>query len=823
MTPSALSRSTLRALWVYIAAYAVWAWYMWQGVVERGVLNDLLFAPMYLGAGYMLAAARKAPQATPRLRRGLRLLSLVWFLAALAFSLWALLERVAFAPLNLLAWALYSLYYPLTVAGLWYLIVWPEREVARIRVAIDALIVMVAAVTLQWYHILRYPAVAPAREDVLSHLRLLFPLELLMAAGAAVLLHRPPEHGGNWVKPLGVGIFVATGADFIFEYSKLVPGSTAGPVGDVILSIGMGLVATGGFRLAHSGSAPATGNAQSGPVALTLVPYLAIAIVGLLLLKEYVDKRLPVPIVGLIGGGTALMVLLVARLLVAAREVSLEATARASQDARFRSLVQRSSDAILVVDALGIIRYASPAFARMAGLPGDDASGRALSEFTGADAIARLFGAGNTSTSQPERWPLRAGPGDRTVEAVATDLRLDTEVRGVVVNLRDVTERLQLEEQLRQSQKLEIVGRVSSSVAHDFNNVLSVVLGNASLARLRGDTAEEWDAVASAAERGAALARQLLAFSHAAPHNPRVLDLNAEVQRMEKTLLAVLPRSIELTMVPSSRPLPVRLDATQAERVVLNLALNARDAMPAGGRLTIAVREEPRTEDDGASDTPWVCVLVTDTGVGMDSATLARAFDPFFTTKSLGVGTGLGLSTARQLMTDAGGTVDIGSQPGHGTVVTLRFPMAAEAIDVPGEVVSPRAAPSGTARVLVVEDESAARLVLVRYLGALGFQVLQARDGVEAIELLEAQRWDVDAVITDLIMPRMNGDALTRRIREHAPALPVLCMSGTPGLAEGGDAPWPADHILQKPLTLDVVAHRVQAVVRQPPAARAAS
>ncbi len=801
-------------VWGYVAAYAAWALLMVVGQAPRGALNDLLFSPLYLAAALSLWIASRSPALSRKSRHGLVLLSLLWASYGMAYALWGVVALWAFPPLDLLAWILYNLYYPLILGGLWLLVVWPGSTHARLRLAIDALVVIVAAATLQWYFVLRHPAAVANPGDVFSRLGLPFPYELLIAAGAAMLLHRPIEQERTWGTLLGTGTFVATVADFMYKYSRVVPKGWPAVAGDVLLAIGLGLIATAGHQLARRGRTPETVHERTGAVSLTTLPYIAIAIVGFLLLAHLSDRAVARPVVGLVLGGAALALLLVARLHVATREVASEAAARTAQNNRFRALVQRSSDAILVVDSRGLIQYASPAFDTIVGLTDTSCIGTPLSRFIGDPAASQMLRLGGAAGGTSERWSLTNGDRVRVVDAMATDLRHEPDINGLVVNLRDVTERLQLEEQLRQAQKLELVGRVSSSVAHDFNNVLGVVLGNASMARLRGDSAEEWEAVSSAAERGAALARQLLAFSRPISHEPRIMDLGAEVRRMQKTLLAVLPRSIELQLMPATSPLLVRIDDTQIERVILNLALNARDAMPSGGRLTITVREEI-----GQAGDTWAVVVVADSGHGMDAATLQRAFDPFFTTKSVGSGTGLGLSTTREVVAEAGGDITIASHVGQGTIITLRFPVVAGAALDTSTTAPVATATQGDARVLVVEDENAARLILTRYLSTLGFQVVQARDGVEALERLDALEWEVDVVITDLIMPRMSGDLLTRKIRERTPELPVLCMSGTPGLAEGGMALWTADYVLQKPVALDLVARRIAEVTRTAPAA----
>ncbi len=476
----------------------------------------------------------------------------------------------------------------------------------------------------------------------------------------------------------------------------------------------------------------------------------------------------------------------------------------------------RSSDAILVVDSAGVLRYASPAFGRMVTIEESMVGGQPLTDFVGAAQASELLtGAPETSSGQPARWRIGAADGPRDVEVVATDLRGDPTVGGIVVNLRDVTERVRLEAQLRQAQKLEVVGRLASTIAHDFNNVLAGVLGNARMARMDGSHSgsEELSAIEAAAERGAALARQLLALSRPTPLNSRILDLSEEVRGMERTLRSVLPSSIAVEVTTATDPVPARLDGVQVEQVLLNLALNARDAMPTGGRLamdvsSVALAEEDPKRPRDLGPGRWARINVTDSGLGMDAETVSRAFEPFFTTKPSGVGTGLGLSTVQRIVTEAGGQVIITSSLNQGTTVTIYVPVLPTTAPLKSRDHPPDPA-RGRGHLLVVEDEAAVRRVLVRYLSRAGYTVSEAVDGVEAIDVLNRLEWRVDLVLTDLVMPRMGGRDLAMRVRERNSRLPVLCMSGTPGTLGTGDGPWSSERVIPKPSPLEFVVSRI--------------
>jgi PAS domain S-box-containing protein len=787
---------------------------MISGALPRGTLNDLVFSPLYFVAAVGAFMAHRSPRVDPRAARGFYLIGWAWLGSGIAFVLWA---AYALAPLPILdkvAWSLYNLYYPLTLAGLWYVTALPRTRLAWGRLALDSLIVVAAAVTLQWYFIIRFdPASVSSRVST----AILFAGELLIVFGAAAVAHRERDvRDPAWPTILSLGLFTSSIADFVYEYSKIESSRWGGPAGDLMLAIGAALVATSGFRVvAHKPAAP-VGQRNYVAFGRTLLPYIAITLVAALLTLEFWKQEgVGSPISGLVLGGGGLMALLIGRLLVAQRESASESRARAAQDARFRSLVLRSSDAHLIVDSGGILRYASPAFLAMTGSSPPETDHHALSDFIGQENVQALLSNPTTAPGRPVRWLLGPPSTQREVEATTTDLRGDHSVAGIVVNLKDVTERNRLEGQLRQAQALEIAGRLSAGVAHDFNNVLTVVLGNIQLAQQAGGraVADELQTATAAAKRGAALARQLLALSKPRQPNPRPMDLGEEVFRLEGTLRSVLPPTINIALSRPTEPVPVMLDDVQVERVLLNLSLNARDAMPRGGTLRIEVsRGSPALATGGAgSIQDWALLTVSDEGHGMDEATLRHAFDPFFTTKALGLGTGLGLATVENIVNVAGGSVSIASHPNVGTTVSVRLPLVDVAL-LPVVEATPPAA-NGRGHVLIVDDELMVRRVLTRYLSSVGFTVSEARDGVEALEVLERLRWDVDAVLTDLVMPRLSGEELARQIMDRDAGLPVICMSGTSGTQTSAPVPWSAEQILPKPLELEVVAARIAGVM----------
>ncbi len=803
-------RAVVVVIWAYFLAYAGWAAAMLSGTVARGPVNDFLFLPMYLGAGWLSLRAGAARSAAPRLARGWRLVGAAWLLSAVGAVSWLLYGIWPLAVLDWTGWVVYNLYYPLTLLGLWQFFELPDRGDSRLRIGVECLIVAAATLVLAWYFVFRFDEATRTLWPFLKRISALVFGEVLLMVGVTAVLHRPAGRADRRsLTVFGIGVFAAGVADLVYEQSFLVVSTWSNPTADLLLALGATLVMVAAWMTRRPESA-IDADLPGVTVGLTLLPYLAVGVVAALLIFESVKANLGNgPIAGLVIGGAVLLVLVIARLMVALREHRHEATARAAQDARFRLLVQRSTDAILVVRLSGEIRYASPAFGRMAALPEADLTGRMLTDFVPVEQRDLVAGWLQVPADHAlAKWRIGRGGSWLDVEAAATDLTADPVIDGIVVNLRDVTERVRLEAELVQAQKLEVVGRLSSSIAHDFNNLLTIIIGNLQLARLAGAQrgAADLEAVEAAARRGAALSRQLLSLSRPVEPSSRIVDLGALVRAVEPTLRTVLPSSIRMTVTTGTEPTLVMLDDAQAEQILLNLALNARDAMPAGGTLSVTVGLEPGGRR--------VQLVVSDTGTGMSDDVLAHAFEPFFTTKS-GIGTGLGLSTVRRIALNAGGEVQIASRPAAGTTVRMFLPIASDGPKP--EAVTPLAPARGSGHVLVVDDEPAVRRVLVRQLTKAGYRVSDASDGVAALTTLRTAVVPVNLVLTDLVMPNMGGEALARQISREFAGLPVLCMSGTPGLTPGGTEPWSADQIITKPADVEVVADRIAKALAEAP------
>jgi nitrogen-specific signal transduction histidine kinase/ActR/RegA family two-component response regulator len=408
------------------------------------------------------------------------------------------------------------------------------------------------------------------------------------------------------------------------------------------------------------------------------------------------------------------------------------------------------------------------------------------------------------------------------VEISSHDLVFEGRPARIVAAL-DVTERHSLEAQLRHAQKMESVGRLAGGVAHDFNNMLSVILGYTGFAleavRPGDPLHDDLKQVQSAAERAASLTRQLLAFSRKQVLSPEALDLNDVVRGLEDMLRRLLGEDVELELSLEEGLGSVKADRGQLEQAILNLAVNARDAMPQGGRLSIETADleldaEHAAHHLGVTPGPYVLLALADTGCGMDEETRSRAFEPFFTTKAPGQGTGLGLAMVYGLVQQSAGSVWLYSEPGRGTVFKIYLPRVDAAVTVPGKRMPDNVERRGTETILIVEDEDAVRMAAERILLAAGYTVVSAANGGEALELCELNSDDIDLLLADVVMPQMSGRELADRVSGLWPNLKILYMSGYSdnALVHHGVLE-PGTRLLAKPFTAEDLRRKVREVL----------
>jgi nitrogen-specific signal transduction histidine kinase/CheY-like chemotaxis protein len=350
---------------------------------------------------------------------------------------------------------------------------------------------------------------------------------------------------------------------------------------------------------------------------------------------------------------------------------------------------------------------------------------------------------------------------------------------------REITERKRLEEELRHAQKMEAVGKLAGGIAHDFNNILVAIMGYADIIKAgvadHPDLVEDAEEIIRASDKAANLTAQLLAFSRKQDLRPEVIDLDAVVAELAGMIGRLIGEDIEMVLKRAGVPLPVKVDPGQLEQVILNVVANARDAMADGGTLTIKTTRGAKLSSNGV-DLPtgrYVSLKFTDTGAGMNTEVIARAFEPFFTTKERGRGTGLGLASVYGIVKQSGGDVRIVSHEGHGTTLEILLPESTEPLSGNGnpEIDTGDREPDGE-KILVVEDDTAAGRLITKSLEREGYQVTVAQNGEEALALSEQAGWVFDMVLTDVIMPIMNGPELVAKLREKMPNLAALFMSG---------------------------------------------
>ena len=513
------------------------------------------------------------------------------------------------------------------------------------------------------------------------------------------------------------------------------------------------------------------------------------------------------------------------------------AGALGESEARYRGLVESMPDGVLVHAGDRIV-FVNPACVAMAGAArAEELLGRSVFDLVHPDELAdvaarlREVEMGTVPVRATRRRLVRLDGGSVEVEVSATTLDYGGE-RAVQVVLRDVSERQRTEAalhdaelRLQQSQKLEAIGRLAGGIAHDFNNLLTVITVYTQMVLEGMPPADPRVAdlyeVQGAARRAADLTRQLLAFSRKQVMQPQVLDLNAVVQDVEKMLRRVIGEDVRLVTSPAKGEATIRADRNQLEQVLMNLAVNARDAMPNGGRLHISteqldVSRTPAAADADAAPGParWVRLEVRDTGIGMDEAVRARVFEPFFTTKAMGRGTGLGLATVYGIVKQSGGYITVDSVPGLGTAFSLYFPVAGAPLERQrAETDLPL--PRGTETILLVEDEHAVREVAQRILVECGYHVLVASHAHEALALAREHHGRIDLLLTDLVMPDVGGRELAARITGADPRISVMFMSGYTDqqiLGSHADAEQDADLIL-KPFAIEAFAGRVRAAL----------
>jgi PAS domain S-box-containing protein len=492
--------------------------------------------------------------------------------------------------------------------------------------------------------------------------------------------------------------------------------------------------------------------------------------------------------------------------------------------------VEQSPDTVLITDRSGEIEYVNPAFEKLTGYTKEEACGKTprilKSGEQGPEVYQELWKtilAGNVFRSILVNRK-RNGELYYVEESICPVRDTDGQITHFIANGRDLTERLRLEAQLLQAQKMDAIGRLAGGVAHDFNNLLTIITSYSELALddvpADSSPAAKIQEVLLAAKRAAELTRQLLAFSRKQPQALRIVDLNPVIAGIAKTLPRLIGEDIEFTFTPGQGLGSVRIDPVQMEQVLMNLAANARDAMPQGGHLRIEtstvhldqdyIQRKPAVIPAGT----YSVITVSDDGCGIAPENIAHIFEPFYTTKAAGKGTGLGLATVYGIVKQNKGFIWVYSEAGSGTVFKIYLPCVGKTCASQRSQSQPQNAVAGTETLLLVEDEKAVRRASAEFLRLQGYRVLEANDGIDALAVAKDHSSAIDLVVTDVVMPNMSGGELAEKLKQVAPAIKFLFVSGYAGKTV-------LDHnvldlqtnFLQKPYSLKELAGKIRAAL----------
>src|SRR5580704_9321910 len=565
-------------------------------------------------------------------------------------------------------------------------------------------------------------------------------------------------------------------------------------------------------RLVASGDVELVGT--SSPSWLGVPLRSASGTIGVLVVQHYTDSNAyterDLEFLASVGGQIALAI-----------ERKRSEAALRDSEARLRVLVEQLPAILWTVDSQLRFTSALGAGLTRVGVKPEDVIGKTMEDFFETSDLGFLPIAEHRRavTGEPGTFHMewRGGSYACHVEALRAP---NGQTYGAICMALDVSDRKKLEAQLRQAQKMEAVGRLAGGIAHDFNNLLMVIQGYAELLIDRSKPGDAFrrnaEQIQEASQRAASLTRQLLAFSRKQMLAPSVLSVQSVVADMEKILRRLIGEDVELVSVNAPDLWRIKADRSQIEQVILNLAVNARDAMPRGGKLTI---ETENVEfDDSQARLPviltpgrYVMLAVTDNGCGMDTETQAHIFEPFFTTKEKGKGTGLGLATVYGIVKQSGGYIWVYSEPGQGTTFKVYLPRVEESLTPQETQANSQNIPRGTETILLVEDEQGVRDLAREYLEISGYKVLVAENGPAAVKLVSDHKGAIDLVMTDVVMPGLSGSELTKRIEALRPGIRIMYMSGYTDQAIVHHGILGADIVLlQKPFTLNALAHKLR-------------
>ena len=792
---------------LYAAAYVAWTIHPISLGGQVELVGELADYPVLIAATALALRAAGAV-ASPRARRGWRLLAAMCATWTVANAIYDYITLVRHDPaFPSIGDAFFVACLPMGLAGLLSFPAELGSRDERLTFALDAMTLMVGG-GLVILHFVLLPVTGGhgvGQVALVSY----YPLaDMVLALSVVAVLFRHVPARTRRPLVMLVGAFAALFvADLVYAHDTLA-GTYAGTrVTDSLWTVGYLVVALAAHQQHRAAAAGAAPDELTAPRSLSSwLPHAAV-VGGLTVLGLEAWQLRPASLRVIVAGNALLVLLVVARQMVAAREnarIHAASAARASE-ARFRALVQQSTDVIGIVDVDGRLRYLSPSGARQFGIAAATAAGLDLLERIHPDDRAAARGfldrlVGEPLTTATATWRQRDADGAwRHVEVVGTNALAEPSVAGLVLNARDVSERVQLEREREQArvereqyqhrlahaQKMEAIGRLAGGVAHDMNNALSAIIATAEL--MADESADplvraDADAILLGARRAAELTRNLLGFARQAPSRREVLRPESVVTSAVEILARSTPPSIRVETSFAAELAAIEGDPGQLHHALLNLGINAVDAMGERGTVTIGAHLCTLGADAaarrGLPPGDYVVLSVRDTGAGMDEATRLRVFEPFFSTKAPGKGTGLGLAMVYGTAQQHHGTVEVDSAPGEGATFRILIPASTRTAPVAEAVTRPEpVAAHGAGRVLIVDDEPLLRSMMQRVLEKHGYQVTVAAHGQEALALL-GDHAPFDLVLLDMAMPVMAGPEVFRRARARHPALRVLLASG---------------------------------------------
>jgi two-component system, cell cycle sensor histidine kinase and response regulator CckA len=792
------------AMGALLLVYGSWQLFRWGPPGDRVLIGDTFFYPVSAMAVWAAWRAGQRCAGWPRLQRAWRLLALSAFAYLLGDIAQTVYELLGNRPYSSPDDALYLIFYPLMLAGLLSFPVWRRDLAGRIRLALDIGLVALGGSALVIYLVLGPTAMLNGGSALQDAISVAYPVgDMVLLVGlASLLLRGSAPSARDALLFLGAGLLLYVVADLIYGYLTLHSSYKGGDPVDTLWMVAIALFAVAGAaqrRVEEPEQICSTRRRVGG------LPYLAVAIgFSLLVYSDRNESFFPGVLMTLIA--MALAGLLVIRQFVSQREL-----VGAQQEVRYQAqVIENSRDVLSVLDLDGTVRFVSQSVEDATGYSETEPIGHHFAEFVHPDdrreltALMDAAARGETTPLTQCRMVVKDGSTRVWEGTVALGRGMDGEPTFLVWNSRDVTDRAELEDQLRQAQKMEVVGRLAGGVAHDFNNLLLVIRGYSELAlekvEARDDNTAEIGEVIAATDKAASLTAQLLAFSRRQILTPEPFALCDAVDEMTSMLQRLIGDDIELATFCPDRPTLINADRAQIGQVIANLAVNARDAMPNGGHLRIEVVRQV--------DPPEALLIVRDDGVGMDTLTAAQIFDPFFTTKGSD-GTGLGLSTVHGIITQTGGRIAVDSRPGQGTTFTISLPVVDPVDAPPALVVAP--ADGGAETILLAEDNAMVARAVSRMLLQHGYRMITVESGEEAIEFARNAPGSVDLLLTDLVMRGLNGRQAAEVVLRHQPHAKVLYMSGyTEDVVIRVGHFEPGTAFIQKPFSGEELARRVR-------------